>query len=109
MGNQGFLGNSWVKSVETIDSNLKKLKTEFETVWGEGEKQWIPAETQTSLRFHSPFSFTNATSFVILFNAIEHGHIHAWVVAFSINSSQFPTGFVKKTPCHSHRQILYIV
>lgn len=105
MGNHGFLGNSWVEGVETIDSNFKKLKTEFETVWGEGEKQWIPAGTQTSLRFHSPFSFTNATSFVILYNTIEHGHIRARVAPFSISSSQFPSGFVKKTPRHSHRQM----
>lgn len=88
--------------METIDSNFKKLKTEFETDWGEGEKLWILAETQTPLRFRSPFSFTNATSFIILYSTIEPGHFRARVAPFSISSSQFPDGFVKKTPYRSH-------
>lgn len=41
-------------------------KSKLETLWGEEEEEWFPAETPASLRFHGPFSFTNASIFVIL-------------------------------------------
>ena len=66
------VGGEDIRQIKGNGKNLKNNK--FVTSCG-GEKEWIPAETQASLRFHGPFSFTNATIFIILYSTTEHCHI----------------------------------
>lgn len=96
-----------VKVVETIIIDSRSWKSKLETSWGEKDEEWFPAKTPASLRFHGPFSFTNASIFVILHKTAEHCDIQALLEPFLISGSQFPNGFVREIPCHNHGQIFY--